>query len=298
MFPGIKDPMQNSALPSPFCPDFHCHSTASDGHLSPEAVLERARERGVTALAITDHDTCEGFLSVRGGDAPMLISGIELSCVWRNYTIHVVGLDFDADSDVMQAAVARQQDNRRQRAILIASKLERAGLPPILAEAEALAGGVPGRPHFAQALVNAGAVKSQALAFKKYLGNGKAGDVSTFWPPLAEIVAWIREAGGVAVLAHPRKYPLTGVKLRALLTDFMAAGGQAMEVLTSGQADADTRFLKLLCEQFDCAASLGSDFHFPGNHWCELGKLPPLPQGVTPVWQHFSARTRAAMGLD
>lgn len=283
-----------------FRPDFHCHSTASDGYLSPAELMARALEKGVTALAVTDHDTFEGYNQLCGADmAPgfSLISGIELSCVWRGRTIHVVGLDFDARGSVMGEAVRRQQDNRWQRARLIEQKLVKAGLPALLEAATEQAGGsVPGRPHFASAMLAAGLVKKHHQAFDRYLGNGKVGDISSLWPPMDTIVQWIREAGGVAVLAHPRKYGLTGVKLRALLTDFMAGGGQAMEVLSAGQSDADTRFLTLLCEQFQCAASLGSDFHHPRNHWCELGRLPALPVKVQPVWELFSEPTRSGLG--
>ncbi|TVP52792.1 MAG: PHP domain-containing protein [Halomonadaceae bacterium] len=283
-----------------FRPDFHCHTTASDGHLTPPELLQRAQDQGVTALAVTDHDTYAGYSSlVASGPVTgiSLISGIELSCVWQGRTIHIVGLDFAAQSQVMLDAVARQQDNRWQRAQLIDERLVKAGLPSLLAAAETEAGGVPGRPHFASAMLAAGLVKKHHHAFDRYLGTGKIGDITSLWPSLETITQWIREGGGVAILAHPRKYGLTGVKLRALLTDFMGAGGQGMEVLSAGQADADTRFLTLLCEQFQCAASLGSDFHHPRNHWCELGRLPPLPTKLTPVWQLFSAATRQHMGL-
>ncbi|MDX1590231.1 MAG: PHP domain-containing protein [Oleiphilaceae bacterium] len=282
-----------------FRPDFHCHSTASDGHLSPEALLERALKKGVTALAVTDHDTFAGYSQLSGArlsEGFTLISGIELSCLWRGRTIHVVGLDFDALSRVMNQAVTRQEDNRWQRARLIEQRLVKAGLPALLeAATEASGGRVPGRPHFATAMLTAGLVKKHHQAFDRYLGNGKVGDISSLWPPMETIVEWIRQSGGVPVLAHPRKYGLTGVKLRALLTDFMGAGGQAMEVLSAGQSDADTRFLTLLCEQFQCAASLGSDFHHPGNHWCELGRLPPLPAKVQPVWELFREATRSGL---
>lgn len=284
----------------PLRPDFHCHSTASDGHLTPDALLQRALGKGVSALAVTDHDTLSGYntLAAAGPVAGIsLISGIELSCVWRGRTIHVVGLDFDAQSQVMQAGVARQQDNRWQRARMIDERLVKAGLPSLLAAAQSEAGGVPGRPHFATAMLSAGLIKKHSHGFDRYLGTGKVGDISSLWPPIETIVQWIREAGGVAILAHPRKYGLTGVKLRALITDFIAAGGQGIEVLSAGQADADTRFLTLLCEQFQCVASLGSDFHHPRNQWCELGRLPTLPNRVTPVWELFSQATRERMGI-
>ncbi|MCH8497467.1 MAG: PHP domain-containing protein [Marinobacter sp.] len=273
------------------CYDLHCHSTASDGSLSPRELVARAAAQGVTHLALTDHDTIRG-LSEAGEAATQagvtLVSGVELSCQWRGHTIHVVGLDFDVQHAGFVAAMATQLENRWQRARQISDRLGRLRVDDLLDRAVAKAGGeVPGRPHFAQALVDAGAVRTVALAFKRYLGAGKPGDVKAWWPDLPVVVGWIRDAGGVAVLAHPRKYKLTATKLRALVEDFQRAGGRGLEVLTSGQSDADTAFLAALCRAQGLMASQGSDFHTPGAAWCELGKVPPLPSGLQPVWADF-----------
>jgi len=279
---------------SRYCIDLHCHSTASDGALSPVDLVARAVEQGVTHLALTDHDTLDGTGEAREAALQqnlVLINGIELSCVWRKHTIHVVGLDMrEGDAD-FAAKVANQQANRWKRAAAIADKLVRhvAGCErTVLDQATTLAGGdVPGRPHFARALVEAGLVKDQAQAFRKYLGSGKPGDVKAFWPELEEVVQWITGAGGIAVLAHPRKYKLTATRLRALVADFMDAGGEAIEVVTSGQSSGDLGFLAELCRRHSLLASQGSDFHFPGASWCELGRIPPLPDGLVPVWERF-----------
>ena len=284
--------MQNS---SSSIIDLHCHSTASDGALAPADVVERARERGVEVLALTDHDTYAGVpeASQRAQALDMiLLSGIELSCQWGRYGIHVVGLDFDTGHPAMVEAVNQQVTRRHNRARTIDDRLVARGLPSVLDDAMALAGGVPGRPHFAQAMVDRELVGRTDAAFRRYLGNGKTGDVRACWPELATVVQWITAAGGVAVLAHPRKYRMTNVKLRGLISDFMAAGGQAIEVISSGQSDSDTGYLGELCERFECAASLGSDFHAPGRPWCELGRLPALSHRLRPVWRQFSAPTR------
>lgn len=276
------------------CIDLHCHSTASDGALSPHDLVARAVDQGVTHLALTDHDTLDGTTAAREAAEHhnlTFINGIELSCVWRKHTIHVVGLDMVEGDPAFAGHVATQQSNRWKRAAAIADKLLRhvAGCDrSILEQATELAGGdVPGRPHFARALVEAGLVKDQAQAFRKYLGSGKPGDVKAFWPELEEVVRWITDAGGIAVLAHPRKYKLTATRLRALVADFMAAGGKGIEVVTSGQSSGDLGFLAELCRRNSLLASRGSDFHFPGASWCELGRIPPLPEGVVPVWEHF-----------
>lgn len=273
------------------CIDLHCHSRVSDGALSPTDLVLRARDRGVTHLALTDHDTVNGLeeASLAAREAGIeLIAGIELSCVWRSQTIHIVGLDFDAQNPAFVTALAEQHDNRWRRARTIVERLDRLGVQDLLGKATNAAGGdVPGRPHFARVLVDAGIVKDMNQAFKRYLGAGKPGDVKAFWPELATVVEWIVQAGGLAVVAHPRKYKMTATRLRALVADFRRCGGQGIEVSTSGQSSGDLGFLAELCRRDGLLASQGSDFHFPGAAWCELGVIPALPDGLDPVWQHF-----------
>lgn len=274
-----------------FCIDLHCHSTASDGALPPGDLVRRASEKGVTHLALTDHDTISGLddASVAAQAVGLsLVAGTELSCLWKSHTIHIVGLDFDTSDHNLNAALERQNDNRWRRARTIAEKLSKLKIDDMVEKATVKAGGdVPGRPHFARVLVDEGAVKDSAQAFKRYLGTGKAGDVKGFWPSLEDVVQWITRAGGIAVLAHPRKYKLTATKLRALTSDFRQAGGRAIEVSTSGQSSGDLGFLAELCRRENLLASQGSDFHFPGAPWCELGSIMKMPDGLEPVWHHF-----------
>jgi len=274
-----------------FCIDLHCHSTASDGALPPQELVSRAHEKGVSHLALTDHDTIAGLEEASEAARRVgitLIAGTELSCLWRSHTIHIVGLDFDTSDQQLRQALERQNNNRWSRARTIADKLVKLQIENLLEKAIGKADGdVPGRPHFARVLVEEGAVKDVAQAFKRYLGAGKAGDVKGFWPELPEVVQWITDAGGVAVLAHPRKYKMTATKLRALVTDFRQAGGRSIEVSTSGQSSGDLGFLAELCRRENLLASQGSDFHFPGAPWCELGSVMKMPDGLEPVWHHF-----------
>ncbi|PVY75420.1 hypothetical protein C8D92_107141 [Tamilnaduibacter salinus] len=272
--------------------DLHCHSLASDGSLAPSEVVARAAEKGVTTLALTDHDTTDGVSEAAEAarqSGVTLLPGIELSCQWRRRTVHIVGLGFDpADAD-WQEALAGQLANRWKRARQIAERLTPLRVESLLEKATEQAGGrVPGRPHFARVLVHEGVVKDMNQAFQRHLGNGKRGDVKACWPELATVVDWIRAAGGKAVVAHPRKYGLTATKLRELLDDFQAAGGEAMEVLTSGQSDGDLGFLADLCRKRLLLASCGSDFHHPGRPWCELGRLPGRPpKDLAMVWDYL-----------
>ena len=127
-------------------------------------------------------------------------------------------------------------------------------------------------------------------AFDRYLGQGKPGDVKTYWPPLRDVVAWIVAAGGVAVLAHPLKYRFTGMKLRRLVTDFVAAGGGGLEV-SSGRQSADQRaHLDRLAQAFSLEVSMGSDFHRDSTYGAPVGvPVSSAPQGLAGVWQRWAS---------
>jgi predicted metal-dependent phosphoesterase TrpH len=270
--------------------DLHCHSLKSDGQLSPSDLVDRAAEHGVTMLALTDHDTVNGLEEARSQAEKHgidLISGIEFSSVWNGIGIHIVGLGFDDKHPDMMAAIARQEDCRLQRAKTIAERLEKQGAKGIWEKAEAIANGAQiGRPHFAQALIEMDKVSNMAQAFKRYLGAGKPGDVKTMWPEMSEVVSWIRAAGGVAVVAHPDKYKMTGTKLKYMLKAFSEAGGNGLEVVSGNMEATFSRRMAQLCEEYGFLASQGSDFHGP-RPWSELGKFGKMPEGVTPVWSHW-----------
>ena len=273
--------------------DFHTHSLASDGALAPIELLRRAKAAGVQQFALTDHDTMAGYLAVRHtseAEEVGLISGVELSCRWATATIHVVGLNFDADAPEMTAMVEQLTQAREERAEKIATRLAGVGIDDALEGAKAIANGSQiGRPHFATWMVEAGAVDSVAEAFDKYLGAGKIGDVKMFWPPLSDVVQAITRAGGVAILAHPLKYRLTGMKLRALINDFKAAGGGAIEVLNGRQPETDLKRLSQLAEGNGLMCSVGSDFHRDFEYGPKLGiDVERLPNGAH-VWDALEA---------
>jgi predicted metal-dependent phosphoesterase TrpH len=266
--------------------DMHSHSNASDGSLDPDALLSHAHECGVGALAITDHDTLAAFDRVDPAAAcTRLIPGIELSTTWRGHGVHVVGLDVDPACAALRGGVERQQRARNERARLIARRLRSTGLPDLLGDVLGIANGHPvGRPHFAEQLVRAGIAKDRRTAFRKFLGPGKPGDVRHCWASLPEVVHWIVQAGGNAVLAHPAKYRLTRTRLRALATEFRDAGGTAIEVVCGPQSPNTTTHLAQLARDMGLAASCGSDFHHGGSRWSRPGGFPPLPENLRPVW--------------
>lgn len=269
--------------------DLHTHSNASDGILSPAALVSRAKARGVTHLALTDHDTVQGLQSARSQaqlEGLVLLNGVEFSCLWSGRGIHVVGLNIDPESPALHAALQAQHQARTDRAEEIGTKLARLGVPGAYEGARALAGdGIIGRPHFARYMVNQGYSANINSAFKQYLGAGRPGDVKQRWPEISTMVSAIAASGGVAVLAHPFKYDLTLTKLRSLVSAFKDAGGQAIEVVSGQQTANETQTLAELTRLFDLHASCGSDFHMPDQPWQELGCFTPLPQACRPVWQ-------------
>lgn len=269
--------------------DLHCHTTASDGTLSPSELMDLACERDIDILSITDHDSVDAYQQITTDNKKLtLIPGIEFSSQWRKTGVHIVGLNLDLNTDTLVQGIALQARARRERGEKIAEKLAHLGFPDSLEGAKSYtAGGEVGRPHFAQHLVAIGAVSNIQQAFKRYLGAGKAGDIREQWSDMATIIQWIRAAGGVAVLAHPTKYKLTRTKLGGLLTDFVAAGGQGMEVVSGMQVPAVTQDLARLCNQFKLLASCGSDFHAPSQPWASLGMVAKIPDQCAPVWSHW-----------
>ena len=268
--------------------DFHTHSLASDGALTPEELLSRAKTAGIRPFALTDHDTIAGYLAVKNtqdAKAVGLISGVELSCRWATTTIHIVGLNFESEATELLEMVARLTAARQERALKISERLAKLGMDGALEGAQAAAGESQiGRPHFAAWMVESGLVSSMNEAFDKYLGTGKIGDVKMFWPPLAEVVQAISSAGGIAILAHPLKYRLTGMKLRALLKDFKASGGDAIEILNGRQPEADLLRLKQMAGDVGLMLSVGSDFHRDFEYGANLGvDVSRLPDGSY-VW--------------
>lgn len=270
--------------------DLHSHTTASDGCLTPEALVHRAVEMRVGTLAITDHDTTAAIAPAReeisrSGLALNLIPGVEISTVWVNHEIHIVGLNIDITHPLMCEFLAQQTERRNQRAQLIAERLEKAQIPGALEGAQRLAqGGAVTRGHFARFLVECGKASSMADVFKKYLARGKTGYVPPQWCTIEQAIDVIHHSGGKAVLAHPGRYNLSAKWLKRLVAHFAEHHGDAMEVAQCQQSPNERTQLATLARQHHLWASQGSDFHQPCP-WIELGRKLWLPAGVKGVWQ-------------
>ena len=270
--------------------DFHAHTRASDGELSPDVLLARAVEAEVELFAITDHDTINGFLSVQNcvPAGVRLLPGVEISCVWGATTIHVVGLGFDPDAEPIRAMLDTLDSARVKRAEQIAKRLEKCNMLGALDGAMTVAGDSQiGRPHFARWMVDSGYVVDVTAAFGKYLGQGKIGDVKTFWPQLSAVVDAIALSGGEAILAHPLKYRFTRMKLDALCRDFALAGGAGIEVLNGRQSVDEISRLRRIAQAFELHVSAGSDFHRDWQYGAGLGVDTAVAAGLPAIWDRY-----------
>lgn len=276
-----------------FKADFHCHTSVSDGTLSPEALLELAAKNQITDLAVTDHDTTLGYelaLSYAQKQDIRLISGTEISCQWEGHTIHVVGLDVDIANAKLQAGLKLNRVKRWLRAFQIDIKAQKR-FPSLLSDIlQTMESGMIGRNHFAQVLIQRGIVSDQKKAFDKYLKKGRPLYAPVDWPDITEVVDWINDAGGVAVIAHPHIYTLSANKLNKMIETFRDSGGQAIEVVNQPRVCSDQIGMAERAKRFGLYASLGSDFHRPEQTWRNLGWLSPMPEGVQPVWQLFKSK--------
>ncbi|WP_117234594.1 RNase RNM [Vibrio maerlii] len=277
--------------------DLHSHTTASDGRLTPSELIDRALSFNIEVLAITDHDTIdalgEAHSYVVDNDKPIvIIDGIEISTVWQNKDIHIVGLNIDRESQELVDLIRQQQAHRDGRARLIAERLQKATREGVYEEVSEIAGDAPiTRAHFAKWLVDNGYAKTMQQVFKKFLTRNNPGYVPPAWCSMADAVNAIHAAGGQAVLAHPGRYQLTAKWTKRLIAAFVEAGGDAMEVAQPQQGQQERRNLADYAIQYNLLASQGSDFHYP-SPWMELGRNLWLPAGVESVWKDWNLEPR------
>jgi predicted metal-dependent phosphoesterase TrpH len=282
--------------------DLHSHSTASDGTLSPTELVRRAAAQGVDVLALTDHDVTTGLAEAEQAAAATglsLVAGVEISVSWTHQLLHIVGLGIDPLNDDLQRGLSGLRNFRIWRAEEMGRRLERKGVEGAYAGARALAKGPSiGRTHFARFLVAQGKVKGMQDAFDKYLKRGKPGYVPGQWAALDEAVGWIRAAGGQAVIAHPARYTLSAGRFRDLLSEFKEMGGAGLEVISGSHPHGATEALANHARRYELLASVGSDYHGPGQSYNELGRLPDLPAGCVPVWAEWDLSQGQAVSVS
>lgn len=275
--------------------DLHSHSVCSDGRLSPTELAQRAREGGVDVWSLTDHDDLGGQAEAAQAAQALglaYITGVEISVSFAGETVHILGFDVDADHPGLVQGLAALRAGRDQRAQEMSDSLARIGIHGAYEGALRLAKNPAqlSRTHFARYLVEQGHCASMNEVFQRYMKEGKPGFVPHRWAGLGQAIGWIREAGGVAVIAHPARYHFSPTLEFALFSEFQAHGGQGVEVTCGSHFPDEVQRYADMALEFDLLASRGSDFHAPGESRVELGDLPDLPARVTPVWELWAQR--------
>lgn len=270
--------------------DLHCHSNVSDGLLPPGAVAARAAANGVTLLALTDHDNTDGVAEALAAaethDGLTVLAGVEISVAWRSVQVHIVGLNVRCENAALQAGLAGIRSGRIDRGRRMAEALAKAGIEGAFEGAmkHCETPDTLSRAHFARFLVDVGKAPNVRSVFERYLVPGKPGYVEHVWASVEDAVSWIRDAGGVAVIAHPGRYDFRARLFDTLCGHFQDCGGEAIEVVSGSHSVDQTRRMAQVARRFSFLASCGSDFHGPSESYVDLGQLPPLPEDLTPVW--------------
>ena len=249
--------------------DLHIHSTFSDGSLTPEEIVNQARELKLHAVALTDHDSTGGldrFLAACGngnGDRALIgIPGVEISAGFDDGAMHLLGYFFDHRDATLQAALERVREGRGTRNAEILANLNRLGIGVTDADVARHVGeDVVGRPHIAAAMQAAGHVTSRREAFTRYLARGGAAYADRYRLGAEEAIRLIRAAGGVAVLAHPGAMSVGRARLHELVKRLTAAGLGGIEAYYPLHSPRDTEVFVSLAAEFGLAVAGGSDFH-------------------------------------
>lgn len=288
--------MLNSAFPRidfaviPTNFDFHCHSRVSDGLLAPAELAKRAAANGVDAWALTDHDALGGLADAEAAATELgmrFVNGVEISIEWQGTPIHIVGLGFDRQASALVEGLENLRHGRVARAQRMGEALAAIGIPGVYEGALAYAENAEliSRAHFARYLVSIGIAKEVSTIFQYYLTPGKPGYVEHRWVTLAEAIGWIQAAGGVAVVAHPGRYRMSGGDMRRFLDEFKALGGQGVEVCCGSHSPDHVLHFARLARHYAFHASRGSDFHGPEESYVDLGKVSYLPLDLKPIWR-------------
>ncbi|NOR25983.1 MAG: PHP domain-containing protein [Desulforhopalus sp.] len=245
--------------------DLHTHSTASDGTMSPADLVKYAHKKGLSAIAITDHDTIGGIAEaiVSGKKLGIeVVSGIELSVKYSDHNVHLLGYMFDCDHKELHVSLAQLQAGRFERNKKIIAKLNRLGLAIEFSELQKTAGsGQNGRPHIARLMIQKGFVRTMDEAFEKYLGHGALAYASRFAYGVKDAISLINNAGGIAVLAHPFQLDKSVDNLPHELHQLRDMGLDGIEVYYPTHSRKFRKRLISLAEKYSLLMTGGSDYH-------------------------------------
>ena len=258
--------------------DLHTHTDESDGTYTPAQLIAEAKQIGLEALGITDHDTLAGYdlaIPLAQQAELDLVCGIELSTKLRGRSVHLLGYFLEAPpSQGFRDWLTEQQLSRKDRNHRLAAKLSSMGIDVSLAEVESRGKSLAGRPHFAQVMVEKGYVADTKQAFDDYLDESAKGYVDRKEPTFAEGVQRILEGGGLPSLPHPVRVPRNGERFEDLIGEMLDAGLRALEVYHSDHEPQDERLFQGLAERYGLGITGGSDFHGALKPHIRLGTGP------------------------
>jgi len=271
--------------------DLHNHSYYSDGVLSPSEVVKLASQAGCNLFSLTDHDTTDGIAEAQLEANKLnlhLINGVEISALWRNMAIHILGLGIDVNNEILQTGLEHNQKLRKERAEKIALSLWRSGIKDALEKTQSFSKtDMLTRTHFAQMLISEGYCKDMKAVFRRYLTGKKPGGVRVEWEDFNEVVHWIHASGGKAFIAHPFRYRMTHTKIKTMLNDFKCELGDGIEVVTGTSSDDEIELGNQWAGQYNFLATCGSDFHGWPNQRVRIGNLRDLPDPEKAVWKYL-----------
>ncbi len=274
--------------------DLHVHSTASDGSFSPQELVKLAKTQGLSAIAITDHDTVSGFaLAAEAGQLMGIevVPGIEISTKYGG-PIHILGYYVDVNSEKLKPVLEWVVQDRDMRNMKIAEKMAADGIPISYDKMRQRFGEVIGRPHFARILVELGLARNTRDAFDRYVEKGQKYYMPRNFLSIERSVEIIREAGGVPVLAHPFQYKRDDAGLRDILEHCMEHGLMGMECRYSGYTQEQSAYLEALADEYGLLKTGGSDFHGISKPDIRLGE----GKGSLNVPYEFLEKIKASLG--
>jgi 3',5'-nucleoside bisphosphate phosphatase len=282
--------------------DLHSHSDRSDGQLPPEELVELAQRRGLTSLAITDHDSVEGY-DVAAPHAQRLgldlICGVELNSKFHGRAIHILGYFLERPpGEAFRGHLSCLQQARRERNQRLTKRLQQLGLSVRLEEAQALGRSQTGRPHFAQLLVQKGYATGIRDAFDRYLDERAPGYVERRDPSLENVFRWLHEAGAISSWAHPGRFLREGdPPVEEWFQELAASGLNAIEAFHSDHTPAEAERFRAIAERLGLGVTGGSDFHGPNRSRAALASLN-LPDSLLDNLRSYSREVFAgASGL-
>ena len=271
--------------------DLHNHSYYSDGVLSPKDVVSLAKEQGCDVFALTDHDTTDGLTEAQQQADAIglnLVHGVEISAMWSNMTIHILGLNIDLNNKALQAGLKQHQEFRQIRAEKMARGLGGAGIFGAMEKVKKIVKtDMITRTHFAQMLIQEGVCKDMKSVFRRFLTGKKPGGVGGEWSQFDEVIDWIHLAGGVAILAHPLRYRMTNTKVKRMMSDLSQNGCDGVEVITAHSTKYEIGLVSKWAKETSLLASVGSDYHGWPNQRIKIGCLQNLPNIDRAIWRNW-----------